>query len=205
VITLTPTTLPTGTVGVSYGQPITGSGGTAPYTFKITSGALPAGLILTSNGVLAGTPTTPGTSSVTIRGTDANGCFAELAYTIIIPCPVITLAPATLPNGTVGIAYNQTITGSGGTAPYTFTVNSGALPAGLTLTAAGVLAGTPTTAGTPAVTIRGTDANGCFKDTSYTMNIISPVPTLPQWGALLLAVGLLGLGYLRLRRRARSE
>ncbi|MCX6538475.1 MAG: IPTL-CTERM sorting domain-containing protein [Acidobacteria bacterium] len=206
VITLLPATLPNGALGVAYNQTITGSGGTAPYTFKITSGALPAGLILTSNGVLAGTPTSVGTSSsVTIRGTDANGCFAELAYTIIIPCPVITLAPATLPNGTVGVAYSQTITGSGGTAPYTFTVNSGALPAGLTLTAAGVLAGTPTTAGTPAVTIRGTDANGCFKDTSYTMNIISPVPTLPQWGALLLAAGLLGLGYLRLRRRARAE
>jgi hypothetical protein len=81
-------------------------------------------------------------------------------------------------------------------------VTAGALPAGLTLTSAGVLAGTPTTAGTAAFTIRGTDANGCFAELSYTGIIISPVPTLPQWGALLLAAGLLGLGYLRLRRRS---
>jgi hypothetical protein len=169
----------------------------------VTAGALPAGLTLTAAGVLAGTPTTAGTSPVTIRGTDANGCFAELAYTIaIITCPAITLAPATLPNGEVGLAYSQTITGSGGTAPYSFGVTAGALPAGLTLTSAGVLAGTPTTAGTAAFTIRGTDANGCFAELSYTSIIISPVPTLPQWGASLLAAGLLGLGYLRLRRRS---
>ena len=116
-------------------------------------------------------------------------------------CPTITLAPATLPTGTVGVAYSQTITGSGGTAPYSFGVTAGAPPAGLTLTPAGVLAGTPTTAGTSSVTIRGTDANGCFAALSYTLNISTPVPTLPQWGAALLAAGLLGLGYVRLRRR----
>jgi hypothetical protein len=117
-------------------------------------------------------------------------------------CPTITLSPSTLPNGTVGVAYSQTITGSGGTAPYTFAVTTGTLPAGLTLTAAGVLSGTPTTAVSSPVTIRGTDANGCFQSTAFTILIVAPVPTFPQWGALLLAAGLLGLGYRRLRRRS---
>jgi hypothetical protein len=81
-------------------------------------------------------------------------------------------------------------------------VTVGALPAGVTLTAAGVLAGTPTTAGQSIATIRGTDENGNFKELSYTVVISSPVPTLPQWSALLLAAGLLSLGYLRLRRRS---
>lgn len=129
-----------------------------------------------------------------------------MAYTIIVAaapavppvCPVITLAPATVPNGTIGVAYTQTITGSGGTAPYSFGVTVGTLPAGLTLTAAGVLAGTPTTAGTSAFTIRSTDAVGCFAEIVYTQTIsaLPPVPTMSQWavialGALLLLGGAL--------------
>ena len=64
-----------------------------------------------------------------MRGTDANGCFQERAYTVVIAaapvpppvCPTITLSPATLPNGTVGTAYLQTISGSGGTGAATMT------------------------------------------------------------------------------------
>jgi hypothetical protein len=117
-------------------------------------------------------------------------------------CPVVSLSPATLPNGTVGVAYSQTITGSGGTAPYTFSVTAGVPPAGLTLTSAGLLAGTPTRAGTTTFTIRGTDANGCFAERVFTMSPTTAVPTLPQVFAVLLASALLGLGYLRLRRRS---
>jgi hypothetical protein len=65
-----------------------------------------------------------------------------------------------------------------------------------------VLAGTPTTVGTYTFTIRGTDANGCFAQHSYTMPVTTPVPTLPQAFMIMLAVGLAGAGYFRLRRRA---
>src|SRR6185312_6936794 len=107
-----------------------------------------------------------------------NGCFAELAYTIVIAaapppppvCPTITLSPPTLPNGTVGVAYSQTIVGSGGNAPYSFGVTSGTLPAGVTLTAAGLLAGTPTTAGSSTFTIRGTDVDACLDRKSTRLN-----------------------------------
>jgi hypothetical protein len=166
-------------------------------------------MTLTTAGVLAGTPTTSGTSSFTIRATDANLCFSSQAYTLIISagpqpptCTVISIAPPTLPNGTQGVAYNQTIAGSNGTGPYALTVTAGSLPAGMTLTTAGVLAGTPTTSGTSSFTIRATDANLCFSSQAYTLIIVSSVPTLPQWGALLLAAGLLSLGYCRLRRRS---
>ncbi|HWR97239.1 MAG TPA: IPTL-CTERM sorting domain-containing protein, partial [Candidatus Methanoperedens sp.] len=86
--------------------------------------------------------------------------------------------------------------------PYTFSVIAGALPAGLTLTTAGVLSGTPTAAQTYTFTVQGVDANGCFNDRTYTLTVGSAVPTMSQWLLLLLALGLLGLGYLRLRRRA---
>lgn len=120
-------------------------------------------------------------------------------------CPAITLSPPTLPNGTVGVPYSQTITASGGTAPYVFSVTAGALPAGLTLTPGGLLSGTPTTAGTSVVIIRGTDTNGCFAELPYTITVITAVPTLPQMFVALLGVGLTAAGYFRLRQRGRSR
>lgn len=206
-ITLSPPTLPDGTVGVAYTQTISGSGGVAPYVMSLVSGALPAGVTLTAAGVLAGTPTTAGSSTFTIRGTDANGCFAERAYTIVVAaappvppvCPVFSLDPVTLPNGGVGIAYSQVMTGSGGAAPYAFGVTAGTLPAGLTLTAAGLLAGTPTTAGSTTITIRATDANGCLVERPYTIVIVTPPGTCPAitLSPTVLANGTVGTPYLQ--------
>ena len=207
-IALSPATVPNGTVGAAYSQQFTASGGTAPYVFTVSSGALPAGLTLTSAGLLAGTPTVNGPSTFTIRATDANGCFVERSYAIVMAaagCPVITLAPPTLPNGTVGVAYSQQITASGGTAPYTFTVTSGTLPAGVTLSSSGLLSGTPTTPGSSTVSIAVAAANGCPAVITYAITVISGVPTLPQAFVVLLALALTGFGYFRLRRRARVE
>jgi hypothetical protein len=116
-------------------------------------------------------------------------------------CPTITIAPATLPNGAVGVAYSQTLTPSGGTAPYTFTVTGGALPPGLALSTAGVVSGTPTTAGTFNVTIRATDVNGCFASVTYAIVVAAVVPTLSEWGLMALAVMLGVAGFVAMRRR----
>jgi hypothetical protein len=180
-ITLSPTTIPAATAGVPYGPvTITASGGTAPYIFTITAGALPPGLTLSSAGVISGTPTQSGSFTVTITATDAVGCFGSQIYSALVNCPTITIAPATIPNGTVGVAYGPvTITASGGTAPYTFSIISGALPPGLTLTAAGILSGTPTTQGTFTFTVRATDATGCLGERLYTLIInVTTCPTI---------------------------
>ncbi len=208
-ITLLPATLPSGVVGIAYTQTLTGSGGTAPYSFGVTIGVLPAGVTLTSAGVLAGTPTAAGSSPVTIRATDANGCFQAVPFTLVIAaapapppvCPAIALSPTILPNGTMGVPYSATISGSGGTAPYTFGVTSGALPAGLTLTSAGVLSGTMTSAGTSTFTIRGTDANGCAQTISYSIISTLAVPTLPVWAMIMLTALLACVGVFAMRRR----
>ncbi|MEO8260321.1 MAG: ice-binding family protein [Acidobacteriota bacterium] len=207
-ITLSPSTLPGGTVGVAYNQAIVGSGGSAPYTFAGTAGALPPGLALSSTGLLTGTPTAVGPATFTITATDANGCAASVTYTVAVaaaplPCPTIAFAPATMPNATVGVPYSQALTGSGGTAPYVFTSVGGALPAGITLTTPTVMAGTPTAAGSSAFTLRVTDANACFAERSLTVLTVTAVPTLPEAFVLVLALGLTGVGYLRLRRRVR--
>src|ERR1019366_2869170 len=94
-----------------------------------------------------GTPTTAGAYSFTVRASEANSVTATQAYSGTIAA-AIAITTATLPTPLVGTAYSQTVTTSGGTAPITFSISAGSLPAGLSLnTSAGVISGTPTTAG----------------------------------------------------------
>ena len=159
VITITPSTLPNATVGAAYNQTLTALGGQSPYTYSITVGALPAGLTLSSGGVISGTPTAGGTFNFTVQAIDANGFNGSQAYTLTVNAPTITIAPVTLPNGAYGTAYSQTLTASGGTAPYTFTLTAGALPTGLTLASNGVISGAPTQSGTFTFTIQARDSS----------------------------------------------
>ncbi len=89
-------------------------------------------------------------------------------------CPVVTVAPATLPAGTTGTPYSQQLTASGGQAPYTFTTTVGSPPPGLLLSAGGLLSGTPTTTGTFNFTVTATDANACLGTRAYSVFIGSP-------------------------------
>src|SRR3546814_13669416 len=69
-ITLSPAALRDGAVGTAYAQTLSASGGTAPYTFSVTAGSLPAGLSLASDGTLSGTPTASGASAFTVEARD---------------------------------------------------------------------------------------------------------------------------------------
>jgi len=186
-LTIAPPTLPAGAIGTAYSQTLSASGGTAPYSYALSAGALPAGLTLTTGGVLSGTPTVAGNFAFTVSATDAHGFGAAQAYTLAIASPTLSIAPPTLPAGTAGSAYSQTLSASGGTAPYSYALSAGALPAGLTLTTGGVLSGTPTVAGSFAFTVTATDSTaGVAAQASYayTLSIAAPTlviapPTLP--------------------------
>jgi hypothetical protein len=94
------------------------------------------------------------------------------AFNVAAECPTITLTPATLPYATMGVAYNTTITASGGTLPYTFDYTNGSLPPGFGLnTNSGVITGTCTNPGTYSFTVIATDRYGCTNARSYSLTI----------------------------------
>ena len=152
-------TLPSGTVGTSYQGSVRANGGTAPFTYAV-SGTFPPGLQLDSgSGLIAGTPTAGGNFTFTLSGTDASNATASQTVTLIVNALTPTITTSALPNGSVGTVYTApALAATGGTPPYTWTVSSGSLPAGLSLSADGVVSGTPTAAGTSNFTVQVKDS-----------------------------------------------
>ncbi len=109
---------------------------------------------------------------------DVNGNTDQgLTYVFSPTCPTMTLSPTMLSNGTQNLLYpTTTIASSAGTAPLTYTIISGALPAGLTLTSGGTLSGTPTVAGNFNFTVKVTDANLCTGTRAYSLAIATCAP-----------------------------
>jgi len=179
---ITTNSLPGGTVGSPYSQSITASGGTPPYTWAVSSGSLPPGLSLNSStAVIGGTPSSPNTFNFTAQVTDAAGVTANKAFTITIApnVPKLTITTTSLPNGTAGSSYSQSITASGGTAPYSWAFTAGSLPSGLSLNASnGAIAGTPSSANTYNFTVQVTDAAGATASNPFTLTIIPATPKL---------------------------
>ena len=90
--------------------------------------------------------------------------------------PALAISTSTLPNGTVGSNYSQTLAATGGTAPYTWSITAGSLPAGLSLNTTGTISGTPTAAGTSNVTVRVTDASNATADQPLSLTVTSTPP-----------------------------
>lgn len=177
-----------------YSQSFTASGGTGPYSYALT-GSLPAGVSFAGNTV-SGTPTVTGSYSFTITATDtgSTGTGAPFAiaqsYTIVVGAPTVVVDPATLPNPSPGVAYSQTLTASGGVAPYSFALTSGSLPAGLTLGSGGVLAGTATQVGSFSFTVTATDNFGQTGSRAYTLVVGAPTLSMaPVAGTLTAPYG----------------
>ena len=120
-------------------------------------------------------------TSDTFQLEDENGDLLTFNVTITAPTSPITVSPASLPAMTAGAAFSQTLTSSGGVGFYTYALQSGTLPVGLTLTSGGVLSGTPTQRGLYAFTIRSTDTKtpaAQFADKGYNGSVANPVLTL---------------------------
>ena len=162
--------LPGATPGQPYEAFLLTSNG-AVDTFTITAGSLPPGLSMpatygAAGTIVGGTPTRQGTFTFTVHvtpfGATTPSTDGTFSITVGAPPPLTISFPATCCNaGKVGVSYLQNFFSSGGTGPFTWTV-TGKLPPGVAQTSPGApsLSGTPTKAGTFAVTVKVTDSAG---------------------------------------------
>ncbi|TAN20565.1 MAG: hypothetical protein EPN33_14445 [Acidobacteria bacterium] len=159
---VTTSSLPDGTVGTTYSATLAASGGTGTLAWAVSSGSLPAGLSLTSGGVVSGTPTEAGKSNFSVTATDAakvSSAAAAFSLTISGATTALTIATTALAGAIAGSAYSATLAATGGTAPYSWSLAAGStLPSGLTLSPGGVISGTPPTVGTSSFTVQVTDS-----------------------------------------------
>jgi len=180
--------LPPATYGAAYTQALQATGGTPTYNWAISSGSLPSGLSLTSLGVISGTPTAAGTFpfSVTVADKSIPVQTRTAAFSITVGKTALSINSTALPSGTTGSAYSQTLSASGGTPSYTWSILSGSLPAGLTLSSTGAISGTPTTSGTFAFGIAVSDKSNPVQTLTASLSItIAAVPLKVNTAALI--------------------
>jgi hypothetical protein len=181
-LTISSSSLPAGTQSSTYASTLQAAGGTAPYTWSISSGNLPSGLSLASNGVVSGSPKASGNFSfgVTVKdaGSPAQTASATITLSIVASGTPLAISSTALPAGTQNQGYSTALNATGGTAPYAWSILSGALPAGIGLVSnTGVISGTPSVSGTASLTIQVTDASSPVQSATVKLSLtVSPLP-----------------------------
>jgi autotransporter-associated beta strand protein len=177
---ITTLTLPGGNVGDVYSQTLAATGGVPPYTWSLASGTLPPGLTLGSNGAISGTPSSSGTSNFTVRVTGNDNAFSTASFSLTVSnTHAPSIETSALPEGNIGDVYSQTLSATGGTAPYAWSLVSGALPPGLTLGSGGVISGTPSVSGTSNFIIGVAGSDNASSTASFSLVItIDPPPSI---------------------------
>lgn len=171
-LAITTISLPTGEVGGAYGIQLEASGGHGPYSWS-TSTALPEGLALGLRGPLTGTPSVVFDAPITVTVTNALGLQASATLNLDI-APALVIAPIPLPGPIVGTAYSTELQASGGIAPYSWSISSGALPLGLVLSSSGTLSGIPGALTPTTTTFTVTDALGYRSSAALTISVGAP-------------------------------
>jgi len=147
-LAISTSSLPDAVVGAAYSQLLAATGGSPPYTWSLTAGALPEGLTLdAATGRVSGTATLPANVALSVTVTDSANRTVTRSLNLrsVIPLAITTTSP--LPNVLANAPYSLILLGSGGTAPYSWSV-AGPLPPGLSLNAStGEISGRPAAAG----------------------------------------------------------
>ncbi len=170
----------------STGQPVTLTATVTPASATGTVTFLDGGNVL-GPGTLSGGSATLTTSSLSTGShtltasyagdTNTNGSTSTAVTEIINGTALGSISPTALPTAIVGVPYSQTLTVTGGTPPLSWTLASGSVP-GLTLSSAGILSGTPTTAGTTSLTVRVQDSSSPASATAAVLSLtVLPLPS----------------------------
>ena len=183
--------LPDAIIGVPYSFAFQSNGGITPINWTLSIGQLPAGLSLNSNGTLSGTPTSSGSFVFTVQAGDSSSPSQTITINVTIKSAsllAITSAGGALPDAIVGKPYSISLQAMGGTAPFVWAVVNGQLPSGLTLSAAGVLSGTPPVANpNPTafiVQVQDSGSPSQSKSLALTVRVPGPLVISPASGAL---------------------
>lgn len=162
LVITTASQLPNGQKYQAYSANLAATGGWPSYTWTVTSGSLPSGLELSSSGAITGTPAATGTSNFTAQVSDLQNppATASRSFSITVDPVSIQITPLGLPTPYYGAYYATQLYATGGIIPHSWSVVSGSLCSGLTLSSAGFLSGSPTTVGqTCTITVRAGDAD----------------------------------------------
>jgi Glycosyl hydrolase family 48/Cellulose binding domain/Putative Ig domain len=169
----------TGTVGTAASLQIKATDSATGQTLTYTAAGLPAGLSISSaTGLISGTPTTAGSSSVTVTVTDGTGAKGTASFTWTVSSAstgnTVTVTNPGSQTGTVGTAASLQIKATDSATGQTLTYTATGLPAGLSISSStGLISGTPTTAGTSSVTVTVTDTTGAKGTAAFTWTISS--------------------------------
>lgn len=184
-----------GTYGKAYDQSFAASGGTEPYTYTLTSGALPTGLTLSTAGRLSGTATTFGTFTFWVNAVDKYGDTGTYPFTLVIAPPTIAMTPDDLFAATSGLFYSVTMNASGGVGTYTYALSSGTLPVGLTLATDGTISGIPNAPpGLFFFSVKATDLYGATGTKAMTLKLATPTILVTSFA---LPAATIGVTYLQ--------
>ncbi|HMN69155.1 MAG TPA: FG-GAP-like repeat-containing protein, partial [Bdellovibrionales bacterium] len=173
------------------------TGGSGTYSFGATG--LPAGFsISASTGIISGSSASSSSNTVLITVTDSNGLQDSKSYNFAVASPPV-ISPAPLAAAGAGAAYNVTLNVTGGIAAYTWALDSGSLPAGLSLSTAGVISGTPSfgvnVANSPhSFTVRVTDSLGQTDLQAYALTVAIR-PAAVEDARRMLRVARVGVAY----------
>jgi len=185
-LTIVASALPPATAGKSYSASLLAVSGIPPYVWDIAAGALPEGFQLNqATGGISGTTSAAGSFSFQAGVSDTSGQHAVQSFVLLVnPASAsgVSIVTSSLPPATAGESYTASLSATGGVLPYTWSIDSGSLPAGIQLdSSSGVLAGTATTTGNSSFQVVVTDATGQNSSgtLSLTVNARAGSPVIP--------------------------